>query len=127
MGDNGAIDSIARYLACYRKEDPPHQEATTAHSMGFYRVESDTVDAKCFDRTVPETGPIPRLVARAPAKDTHTALGDGDAALLPGALIHINDRNLFSAIEGLDKVGSLAGSKVDMAGSCSHTRWLASE
>jgi hypothetical protein len=114
MGANGAIDSIARYLACYHKEDPPCQETTaepSPDSMGFYRVESDTVDAKCFDCTVPETGPM-RLVAK-------STMGS-DARLVPGALIHINDRNLFSAIEGLDKVDSLAGS-------CLHTRWLASE
>jgi len=88
MGDKGAIDTIARYLACYRKQDPPHQEATTEpapDSTGFYRVESDTVDAKCFDRTVPETG---RTVS-------------SDATLLPGALMHINDRNLLSAIDRL--------------------------
>ena len=88
MGDNEAIDTIARYLACYRKEDPPYQGATAEPApdpMGFYRVESDTVDAKCFDRTVPETG--------------RTA--SSDATLLPGALIHINDRNLFSAIDRL--------------------------
>ena len=104
MGDNGVIDSIARYLASYRKEDPPQQETTTEPApdlMGFYRVESDTVDAKCFD------------------SGTKSTVGS-DTRLMPGALIHINDRNLFSAIKGLDKVDSLAGS-------CLRTRWLASE
>jgi len=61
MGDDGAIDSIARYLAGCRKEDPPYQDASAGQASGAL--------VKCFDRiqggAVQEM--IPRLVARLPA------------------------------------------------------------